>query len=191
MTDTPTQSDAGTDRFVRRLSSDARDAPAGEEHCIFECNGQIFAVGLNAVREVLSGKLATPIPQAPPALVGVVELHGDVLPVVQLTTLLGMATRPYTPASPIVVLSSHATKIGIVVDRLRPVQTIAPASLSSATHDLYRGWYAGTTPRAAVLNVKALLTHALRTVVAHLNNPVPGKTSRMARPDGASPLSSS
>ena len=182
MSDTSTQSGAGAEQL---------GVPAGEEHCIFECNGQVFAVGLNAVREVLSGKLATPIPQAPPALVGVVELHGDVLPVVQLSTLLGRATRPYTPASPIVVLSSHATKIGVVVDRVRPVHTIAPASLSSATHDLYRGWYAGTLPRAAVLNVDALVTHALRTVAAHLQNAVPGTTSRVARTDGTSPLSSS
>ena len=191
MSDTSTQSDAGAGRLVRGLSSEARDVPAGEEHCIFECNGQVFAVGLNAVREVLSGKLATPIPQAPPALVGVVELHGDVLPVVQLSTLLGMATRPYTPASPIVVLSVHTAKIGIVVDRVRPVHTIAPASVTSATHDLYRGWYAGTMPRAAVLNVNALVTHTLRTVAAHLHNAVPGTTSRTPRTDGASPLSSS
>ena len=61
MSDTSTQSGAGAEQL---------GVPAGEEHCIFECNGLVFAVGLNAVREVLSGKLATPIPQAPPALVG-------------------------------------------------------------------------------------------------------------------------
>jgi len=191
MSYTPTQPKAGTEPLVRGINNDGRGVPAGEEHCIFECNGQVFAVGLNAVQEVLNGKLATPIPQAPPALVGVVELHGDVLPVVQLGTLLGMATRPYTPASPIVVLSSHATKIGVVVDRVRPVHTIAPASLSSATHDLYRGWYAGTMPRAAVLNVDALVTHVLRTVTAHLHNTVPGTISRTPQTDGASRLSSS
>jgi len=191
MSDTSTQSDVGAGRSVSGLSHDGRSVPAAEEHCIFECNGQVFAVGLNAVREVLSGKLATPIPQAPPALVGVVELHGDVLPVVQLSTLLGMATRPYTPASPIIVLSSHATKVGVVVDRVRPVHVIAPASLSSATHDLYRGWYAGTTPRAAVLNVHAFVTHASRTVATHLHNTVPGTVSRTPRTGGTSRLSGS
>lgn len=187
MSDTSIQSDVGTGGFVHERSN-GRGVPAGEEHCIFECSGQVFAVGLNAVREVLSGKLATPIPQAPPALVGVVELHGDVLPVVQLSMLLGIATRPYTPASPIVVLSSHAMAIGVVVERVRPVHTIGAASLSSATHDLYQGWYAGTLPQAAVLNVNALITHALRTVAAHLHGAVPGTTRRTPRTDDANLL---
>ena len=191
MSYTSTQPDTGTERLLRSTDNQSSGPSAAEEHCIFECNGHVFAVGLNAVREVLSGKLATPIPQAPPALVGVVELHGDVLPVVQLGMLLGMPTRPYTPANPIVVLSSHATKIGVVVDRVRPVQTIAPALLSSTTHDLYRGWYAGTVPRAAVLNVNALVTHALRTVATHLHDSGAGTASRTLRTDGANSLSSS
>src|ERR1700690_676758 len=62
----------------------ARGFRPGQDHCIFECGPQVFAIELAAVREVLSGKLATPVPQAPPALVGVVDLHSDVLTVVQL-----------------------------------------------------------------------------------------------------------
>lgn len=149
---------------------------ATQDHCVFECSGQVFATSLGAVHEVLSGKLATPVPQAPPALVGVVELHGDVLPVVQLGTLLGIATRPYTPANPIVVLSSHDTKIGVVVDRVRHVRAINPDSLTSATHDFYRGWCPGTTPPIAVLNADALVAHAVRTVAAHIQNALPGTT---------------
>lgn len=145
-----------------------------EEHCIFDCGEQVFATALGAMREVLSGKLATPVPQAPPELVGIVELHGDVLPVVQLCTLLGIAARPYTPANPILVLCSHETKIGVVVDRVRHVRPIEPTALTVATHDFYRGWCSGTTPPIAVLNVDAVVTHALRTVVAHLQSALPG-----------------
>lgn len=139
---------------------------ASSDYCIIECSGQVFAAGLAAVREVLSGKLATAVPQAPPALVGVVELHGDALAVVQLSALLGMPTRPYTPAKPVLVLSSHNTMIGVVVDRVRHVRAIAAASITPAKHDFFSGWCTGTASAVAVLNPEALIAHAMRTIAA-------------------------
>jgi len=173
MTDTlsvPPASDA------RAAGNPDRASGSTEDHCVFECSGRVFAISLAAVREVLSGKLATPVPQAPPALVGVVELHGDVLPVVQPTALLGMVTRPYTPADPIVVLSSRDVKIGLAVDRVRHVRAIDPTSLTSATHDCYRGWWAGSTPPVAVLDVDAVVSRAVRVVAAQLQDALPGAT---------------
>jgi purine-binding chemotaxis protein CheW len=156
---------------------------ATEDHCIFECSGRGFAAALSAVGEVLSGKLATPVPQAPPALVGVVELHGDVLPVVQPSALLGMVARPYTPADPIVVISARDIKIGLAVDRVRHVRAIDPTSLTSATHECYRGWWTGPTPAIAVLDIDALVNRAVRIVAAHLQDSPPGST-RNPRKDG-------
>jgi chemotaxis signal transduction protein len=181
MTDSPSLPPASDARAAGTL-----DRPVGttEDHCVFECGGQVFATSLAAVREVLSGKLATPVPQAPPALVGVVELHGDVLPVVQPTTLLGMVTRPYTPADPIVVLSSRDVKIGLAVDRVRHVRAIDPTSLTSATHDCYRGWWAGSTPPVAVLDVDAVVSRAVRMVAAHLQDDLPGAARSPRRDRG-------
>ncbi|HVO24718.1 MAG TPA: chemotaxis protein CheW [Candidatus Margulisiibacteriota bacterium] len=177
--------------FEPALNDPARVAgkPAlvgAEDHCIFECGGRAFATSLNAVREVLSGKLATPVPQAPPALVGVVEFHGDVLPVVQPSTLLGIAARPYTPADPIVVLSSRDIKIGLAVDRVRHVRAIDPTALTAATHECYRGWWAGSAPPVAVLDVEALVSRAVRIVAAQLQGGPTGNSGRNAGPCGSS-----
>ena len=168
----------------RHVEESDRLVRATEDHCVFECSGQVFAASLGAVHEVLSGKLATPVPLAPPALVGVVELHGEALPVVQLSALLGIATRPYTPANPIVVLSAHDNKLGVAVDRVQHVRSIDRNSLTSATHAFYRGWCRGVTPAVAVLDAEALVTHALRTVAARLENVLPGATRRAADADG-------
>ena len=176
---------------VKRAALDASGpTPGADDHCVFECGAQVFATNLGAVREVLGGKLATSVPQAPPALVGVVELHGDVLPVLQLSTLTGIAARPYTPVDAIVVLSSRDVRIGIAVDRVLPVRTIDPASLTTSRNDLYKGWYAGTTPPIAVLNADALVAHAVRTVVAHLKSAPLDPAYRRSRPDDGGPVGS-
>ena len=155
--------------------------PRGEEHCVFECGGLAYAITLSAVREVVSGKLATPIPQAPPVLIGVVELHGDALPIVQLATLLGAPARPYTPASQIVILCGADTRIGAAVDRVRPMRVIDHTSLMPAEHDLYRGWWREATTQIAVLDAAALVTHAVQTVATHLLGACGGITPRGLR----------
>lgn len=166
----------------------ARDTPAGvhpcSDYCIVECSGQVFAAGLSAVREVLSGKLATPVPQAPPALIGVVELRGDVLPVVQLSALLGIPTRAYTPANPILVLSSHDARVGVVVDRVRHVRAIESVAITATKHDLFSGWCTGTTPRVGVLNADALVAHAMRTIAASFQPGFAGTHASGARSGG-------
>jgi len=146
---------------------------------MFECGGQVFATDLAAMREVLSGKLATPVPQAPAALVGVVDLSGDVLPVVQLSALLGLRARPYTPANPILVLIANNTKIGIAVDRVGQVCPIDPDSLTSAAHKLYRGWCAGAVPPIAVLDADALVAHAVQTVASRIQSALSDPTDSL------------
>jgi chemotaxis signal transduction protein len=161
-----------------------------EDHCIFECSGRVFAVPLSAVREVLSGKLATPVPQAPPALVGVVEMHGDALAVVQLSALLGTAARPYTPANPIVVLCAHSIVLGVAVDRVRQVRSIDPHSLSPSTHAFSRGSCPGTPP-LIVLDAKALVTRALHTAVVRPDNVSPSSIAHAQQMNITSVLGSS
>jgi len=158
-----------------------REVLGAEEHCVFECSGHVFAIALSAVCEVVSGKLATSIPQAPPVLIGVVELHGDALPIVQLATLLGTPARPYTPASQIVVLCSEDTRIGAVVDRVHPLRVIDYTSLTPTEHHLYRGWWREATTRIAVLNPAALVVQALETVAYHLQHACGGITLRTRR----------
>lgn len=187
MTATPSPPESSD---VQRPGGDpGSPAPNANDHCVFECGAQVFATSLGAVREVLSGKLATPVPQAPSALVGVIELHGDVLPIVQLSALIGVEARSYTPADAVVVLSSREARVGIAVDRVLQVRVIDPAALTLSNRDIFKGWYTRTTPRIAVLDADALVSHALQTVITHFRNALPDPRQRRSRRDASDPVS--
>ncbi|HVN86027.1 MAG TPA: chemotaxis protein CheW [Candidatus Binatia bacterium] len=159
-------SDAHFD-LAARLS--ARLAHLGEDYCIFTRGGRDFGISVQVAREVLTGEPVTPVPQSPPSLVGVLNLRGEVLPLVQLDTLLDMPTRPYTPGDQIVVLSSHEVDIGLVVDRVRDVRSIdeheIQAHPSGAAHaHLLRGIWSAATAVVTVLDADQLIAAAVDSV---------------------------
>ncbi len=176
----PQERTGASDTHAGAPSAQVRRSHSGDDHCVFDCGGQVFAASLSAIREVLTGKLATPIPQAPTLLVGVVELRGDVLPAIQLSVLLGMPARSYTPAHQILVLSSNETQLGLVVDRVRSVRAIDPAQIVAGANgalpaQLARGSWASTAGPVTVLDPDQLVALARRIVSFHLQHTQSGR----------------
>jgi chemotaxis protein histidine kinase CheA len=61
---------------------------------VFALGAARYAIELRWVREVVSLGFVTTVPTAPPALGGVCNLHGAILPVLDLSALLGGSLGP-------------------------------------------------------------------------------------------------
>jgi len=90
----------------------------------FEADGEEYAVPVSAVREIVrrETKIAR-MPHADGHLLGVINLRGRLLPLVELRTLLGLATedRRDDTAGRIIVLSFGGLEVGLLVDRAREI----------------------------------------------------------------------
>ena len=153
--------------LAARLS--ARLAHLGEDYCIFSRGGRDFGISVQVAREVLTGEPVTPVPQSPPSLVGVLNLRGEVLPLVQLDTLLNMPPRPYAPGDQILVLSCGDVDIGLVVDRVRDVRSIDESEMteyptSASDAHLLRGAWSTATTVVGVLDADKLVAEAVTAV---------------------------
>jgi chemotaxis signal transduction protein len=63
--------------------------------CVFTLAGRPFAVDVHAVREVVVFADYTPVPRTLPHVIGVGNLRGDIVPIVDIQPLLGLpAWRP-------------------------------------------------------------------------------------------------
>ena len=178
-------------RFSLAARLKARLAHLGQDYCIFARSGRDFAVSVSAAHEVLAGEAATPVPQAPAALVGVLNLRGEVLPLVQLDSLLGMPARPYAVGNQIVVVSSAAIgDVGLVVDRVRDVRSIDPKEVAACPtgepgHRLCRGDWRSQTGVVAVLDAEKLIAEAVNTIGARFQQRVSGRNGDAQRRAGA------
>jgi purine-binding chemotaxis protein CheW len=82
----------------------------------FEIAGQEFCIDIRAVREIRGWTPATPLPNAPSAVLGVINLRGVIMPVIDLRSRLGLGSTEPTARHVIVVIHHDQQAEGALVD---------------------------------------------------------------------------
>jgi purine-binding chemotaxis protein CheW len=90
----------------------------------FRLHDQEFCVKTTTIREIRGWAPSTPIPHAPSDVIGVMNLRGSVIPIIDLAQKLGMKSAVATERSAIVVAEVHNMVIGMLVDQVSDILTI-------------------------------------------------------------------
>lgn len=90
----------------------------------FRLQGQEFCVTTKTIREIRGWSPSTPVPRAPREILGVMNLRGIVIPVIDLAIKLGMAATAPNERSAIVVAEIHTMIVGLLVDQVSDILTV-------------------------------------------------------------------
>lgn len=82
----------------------------------FEVGAQTYCVPVSAVREIRGVTPPTPLPDAPPFVRGVINLRGQVMPVIDLSQRLGKGAAQDGPRQVIIVVENQTDVAGLLVD---------------------------------------------------------------------------
>jgi purine-binding chemotaxis protein CheW len=107
----------------------------GQELISFRIGEQEFCVDIMAVREIRGWTQATPLPQAPSYVRGVINLRGAVLPIVDLSARLGLGATQPDVRNVIIVVRIGTRLVGLLVDAVSEVLT-ATAEMIQPTPDV-------------------------------------------------------
>ena len=98
------------------------------KYLTFSLAKEEYGIGILKVREIIGMLAITPVPQTPGFVKGVINLRGQVIPVVDLRLKFGMEELEYTERTSIIVVEvrgqSGNIPIGIVVDSVSEVVNI-------------------------------------------------------------------
>ena len=82
----------------------------------FTLNRQPYALRLASVRQVLRMVEVTPLPKAPEIVLGVVSLHGTVVPVLSIRRRVGLTDREASLSDQLIVADTACRIVALVVD---------------------------------------------------------------------------
>jgi purine-binding chemotaxis protein CheW len=91
--------------------------------CVFALSKHLYAVDLQHIREVLPIDSITPVPGMPPVVIGMTNVRGSVVPIVDLRLLLELP-QAETVAPFAVVLRHEDYQLAILVDRSPEIMTV-------------------------------------------------------------------
>ena len=108
---------------------------AGGKYLTFMLGREEYGLPVLKVREIIRVMDITHVPQVPAHVLGVINLRGKVIPVIDLRRKFGFPDQNDTERTCIVVaevdLGSAAVMMGVVVDAVSEVVTVTPAEIDA------------------------------------------------------------
>jgi purine-binding chemotaxis protein CheW len=151
--------------LAERSSADViTPAAPARRACVVVLGGRPFAVDVADAREVVALDETTPVPGAPAAVVGVMNLRGGVLPVLEARPLLGLPARAVTGRGQALVLADGDRRAAIRIERvlgLAALDDVQPAGEPDAAGLAIGEVAVEPGGRATLLDARAMLA-ALR-----------------------------
>jgi len=119
---------------------------ANHRYSTFYLNNICFGVPVERVQEVMDFQEITPVPLAPTALPGIINLRGQILTTIDLKSRLNLSEHDAGEKPMMMVVRTSAGPINLVVDKIgpvldvdvelfeRPTETLKPAVHEVTTH---------------------------------------------------------
>ena len=139
------------------------------QYLTFHLAGEEYAVGILQIREIITYGTLTKVPHTPPSIRGVINLRGNVVPVVDLGRKFGLTASPVTDRTCIVIveanINENRTVTGVIADSVSQVISMsendilpAPAFGTRVRIDFLRGMGKSGDKFVLVLDIDKVLS---------------------------------
>lgn len=115
---------------------EAVDASGSDEYLTFMMDGEEYGIDILRVQGIQGWGSITPIPNTPDYVLGVVNLRGTVVPIIELRRRFQLSSVPFDATTVVVVVkieSAQKTRtVGLVVDAVSDVYSIEQEAIKPA-----------------------------------------------------------
>ena len=104
-----------------------------QQYLTFFLADEEYAINIQRVKEIIEYTTVTKVPKVPEWIRGVINLRGNVVPVVDLTVRFGLKERPVSKTTCIVIVEieqdSERSVMGVIADAVNQVIDLAPKDI--------------------------------------------------------------
>lgn len=98
---------------------------------VFHLDEQRYALHLSAVERIYRAAQINPLPKAPEIVLGVLNIHGRIAPVLNIRKRFGLPERELKPSDQIVMARTSARTVALVVDAVSGVTELSGEEIVS------------------------------------------------------------
>src|ERR1700744_2747257 len=116
-------------------SSQSASATASAQYLTFVCGGEEYGVEILRVQEIKGWEHVTRVPYAPSYVLGVMNLRGMIVPVIDLRARLNLEKKSFDASTVVIVVRVQSARgektVGIVVDAVSEVYSVQAEDIKS------------------------------------------------------------
>jgi len=103
-----------------------------------------YALYLSAVESVVHAVEITPLPKAPEIVLGIINFHGALIPVIDIRKRFNLPSHEITLDDQFIIAKTTKRKVAILVDSVAGVSELPQSKITNADQNLpYVGYLAG------------------------------------------------
>lgn len=114
-----------------------------EKYLLFAIGNDVYGLDIRYVEDIIGVQNITVVPKQPNYIKGVINLRGQIMPVIDIRIRFNRSERSYDDRTCIVVINVSDAAVGVVVDRVLEVVNIpeitVPPSFSDTNENFMTG----------------------------------------------------
>lgn len=121
---------------VVKTDQEGKRVPEQFQFIVIRLGEEQYGIDIRYIDNIVRMQSITRVPKVPVYLKGVINLRGEVIPVVSIRLKMGLPADEYSRATRIIILKSEAVgSLGIVVDEVKEVVTLSEDDIEKLSHE--------------------------------------------------------
>ena len=107
-----------------------------KQYIVVKLDNEQFGIDITFIDNIVRMQQITRVPKAQSYFAGVINLRGEIIPVMSLRTKFGLPDKEYTNATRIIIVKPESNaKIGVLVDEVREVVALEDDNIEKAVYE--------------------------------------------------------
>lgn len=107
-----------------------------KQYIVVKLDNEQYGIDISLIDNIVRMQQITRVPMSQPYFSGVINLRGEIIPVLNLRLRFDLPMKEYTNATRIIILKiENNAKIGVLVDEVREVVTLEEENIEKAVYD--------------------------------------------------------
>ena len=107
-----------------------------KQYIVVKLDNEQYGIDITFIDNIVRMQQITRVPKAQSYFAGVINLRGEIIPVMSLRDKFGLPEKEYTNATRIIIVKPESNaKIGVLVDEVREVVALEEDNIEKAVYD--------------------------------------------------------
>ena len=117
---------------VKAISNNDNSSEA-VQYIVVKIGNEQYGIDIQYIDNIVRNQKITRVPKAQPYFKGVINLRGEIIPVMSIRLRLGLEDDEFTDKTRIIIIKIDSSTIGVVVDQVKEVVTLVQDNIEKVT----------------------------------------------------------